>query len=159
MTKYKEAWDLAISVIKWGSAVIGGTCLLAHVMSTGEFLEDVSLGEGLVLYILSAVCFIAHAIYWAGITAVGLWLLRWPMQRSNVVAQRFAWRMPRVLPVDYSVMWAPAVWIAAATMTVLTVWLFRSYPRELLKYRESPCFRGLWVASCSLFGAAKDLRV
>jgi hypothetical protein len=138
MGKHKETWELAISVIKWGSAVVGGVCLLANILSTGEFLEDVSLGEGLVLYMLSAVFLFAYAIYWAGITSVGLWLLRWPMHALRRMAAKVPLQALGAIPADYSDMWSIPVWVLSILTAAFAVWLLRSYPLELLK-----C---LWIA-------------
>jgi len=50
MLQAKDIWELAVSVIKWGSLLVGGTCLLVTSAEIGQFPEDMSAGEGLALY-------------------------------------------------------------------------------------------------------------
>lgn len=76
----KAVWELASSVIKWGSLLIGGVCLLATSAAIGQFPQDINVGEGVALYFLSAGFVLAYAFYWLAVTSIGLCLLRWPME-------------------------------------------------------------------------------
>ena len=74
MSSYKDTWDLATGVIRWGALVIGGVCLLVYSALIGQFPEDLALGEGIALYVLSVGFLLGYALYWVGITSVGLFI-------------------------------------------------------------------------------------
>lgn len=125
MNRFKELLELAVKLVAVGAIIFGGVCLLQHVKSTGEFFEDVSLGDGLVLYMLSVGFVIACGLYWAGLTAVGLLLMRWPMHwLLRAMARRVPLGALGSIPADYKFMWSVPVWSCAA-LAVLVAYLLR----------------------------------
>jgi hypothetical protein len=140
--KFKEALEFVIKVVAFGAVVLGGICLLGHVIATGEFFEDVSFGDGLVLYMLSACFFVACALYWAGVTAVGLLLMRWPMDWVlRAMVKRVPLRALGSVRADYRSMSSPTVWCVAA-LALLIGWAARPAPSVLLGFWRSYYCRG-----------------
>jgi hypothetical protein len=140
--RFKEVFELVVRIVAVGTIVFGGICLLVHVVSTGEFFEDVSFGDGLVLSMLSTGFFVACALYWAGLTAVGLLLMRWPMQwLLRAMVNRVPHRALGSVPTDFRDMWLIPVW-AFAALAVFVVWSLRLTPIILLQCLEIAVLQG-----------------
>ncbi|MEJ0034854.1 MAG: hypothetical protein WDO68_01995 [Gammaproteobacteria bacterium] len=142
MSNYKETWDLTASVLRWGALLMGVACVLQNGVLTGEPPEDPSLGEGLLLYILSVGFFVAYAMFWIGVTAVGLFIMRWPVQWAMRLLGEVPLRALAALPADYKIMWSLPIWGLALSATAIAFFVLRATPLQLLPYLEIAVLQG-----------------
>lgn len=134
MLQLKDIWELASSVIKWGSLLIGGVCLLATSAAIGQFPEDINLGEGIALYFLSAGFVLAYALYWLAVTSIGLCLLRWPMELLRLAHRHIPRHAPAYLPTSFKAMWVFPTWLIALLSALFSLTLFRFKLVDVLTY-------------------------
>lgn len=118
MQKFKEIWELATAVIRWGALIIGGVCLLVVCMTTGWFPEDMTLGEGVALYFIFVGFLLVYAVYWLGITSVGLLIARWPMEFIDRFEKKAPSHAVNYAFSSFKLMWAGAVWVVGCVATV-----------------------------------------
>jgi hypothetical protein len=121
MQRFKEIWELVTAVIHRGAFAIGGTCLLVVCVSVGWFPEDMTVGDGVALYFISIGVVLAYAAYWLGITAFGLWLLRWPMELLHRFDKKAPSHAAAYAFASFKSMWSMPVWIVAGIAVIFVV--------------------------------------
>lgn len=144
MNGYRDAWELATSIIRWGALVLGGVCLLVNSALIGQFPEDLALGEGVALYFLSVGFLLAYALYWVGVTSIGLLMFRWLMPLLlKRVAKHSRSKTAAVLHTEFSVLWAPAIWMLAIATIVLGAVAVRPTPMVAFQFLLVAVWQGL----------------
>lgn len=118
MQQFKGIWELATAIIRWSALVIGGVCLLVVCMTTGWFPEDMTLGEGVALYFIFVGFVTAYAVYWLGVTSVGLLIMRWPIQFIDRFDKKASSHAMSYAFSSFKLMWAASVWVVGAMAIV-----------------------------------------
>jgi hypothetical protein len=87
----------------------------------GWFPEDMTVGDGVALYFISIGVVLAYAAYWLGVTAAGLWLLRWPMELLHRLDKKVPSHAAGYAFASFKSMWALPVWVVAVIAVVFVV--------------------------------------
>jgi hypothetical protein len=121
VTRFKEAWELITAIIRWAALAIGGICLLIVCTSAGLFPEDMTVGEGVALYFISVGFVLVYAVYWLGVTSVGLLLLRWPMELLTRFDKKVPSHAAGYTFASLNTMWSLPVWIVAGPAVLFVI--------------------------------------
>jgi len=140
--EFKHLWETLSPVIKTVLLLTGGLCLLVHIAHVGRFPEDVQLGESILLYFISFGFVFLYALYWIGLTAVGLLVCRWPMEVTRLVARRAPKHAAAYVPIDLELMWAPLVWIVGLLALFISLFIYRSQHFDMITYGSLAVLQG-----------------
>ncbi|MBL8266027.1 hypothetical protein [Steroidobacter sp.] len=77
---------------------------------------------------LSLVC----AAYWAGVTSMGLVLMRWPMEALSFFRDKAPPHAVAYLAADFRVMWSFPIWVMAALAIIVSVLFDWSWQRLVI---------------------------
>lgn len=125
MLEIKAIWELVSSILRWGSLLVGGTCLLVTSAAIGQFPEGITAGESVAFCFLAVGFVFAYAFYWLAVTSIGLCVLRWPMELLRLLHHRIPVHAPAYLPTSYKEMWAFPIWLTALLSAAVSLSLFR----------------------------------
>lgn len=145
MQKFKEFWSLIVAVVSGAAVVVGGLCLFVECNRIGWFPEDMTLGEGVALYGLFVGLTIVCALYWAGITSVGLLIARWPMEWVARYMRNVHPSAPAYVPANFKIMWSFPVWVCAIIALIVGVLLLRSEPIKAVTYAAIALMQGAFA--------------
>ena len=133
VTRLKEGIDLLGSVAKYGTFLVGGTCLLLYSKEIGRFPEGVGLGEGLAFYLVCAGFLVAYGIYTlfclAGGAIVLVWPVRYLQQRIKKRDKDFQERHRWLVRTDFSVVLDPMfLFIGIVSLALHVVYAYLQPP-------------------------------
>lgn len=134
MIRFKEIWMLITAVVAGGAIAIGSLCLLYECAVTGSYPEDLTLGQGVAFTFLFIGLTLTCAAYWAGVTSMGLILMRWPMEALKFYRDKAPPHAVAYVPADLRAMWSFLIWVVAAIAIIVSVVAFKWDWRRLVIY-------------------------